>query len=205
MYGNIVRITKDLSFQDLQNSVITKHQAYREMVQSWILRPARLLCSGPLSSSDSGMALLCIELTFFEPHGQYLSGASANPRSKVRFRVGFDAFRSYLVSNGLVGNDVAGLKTDSFYEWARCGLFHSCVPANELLVDAADYSQSCLTINPIFSGWLVNPWKMLDPLENYINEYIHQLEEGKDNTLNENFDFAFRKLVEIPMEHYCRP
>jgi hypothetical protein len=68
MMSGIIRITKNLSFNDLLSGSIAPVDAYRTQVHDWILSPARRLTEAYPEDTDHGMALLALELMFFEPH-----------------------------------------------------------------------------------------------------------------------------------------
>ncbi len=200
MNGNIIRITKEISFSDLQSGKVDPFEVYLSIVKRWILEPAEKIADSYPDNTDFGMALLALELMFFEPQGQFLTGKSSNHASKKTFCIAFDHFRVFLSEKKLISQEASSLTSDSIYKWARCGLFHSGRLANDLLVDAIDYSTFCLEKNRIVNGWLVDPWKLLPAINSYAEDYISMLKKGNDKELLNNFNLTFERLVHHPLQ-----
>jgi hypothetical protein len=206
MSGRLVRITRSLSFDDLATGKVQPLSVYESLVEDWLLKPAEKMAEAYPEETDHGMALLAIELMFFEPHGQFLSGQSSKRKSKSTFVLAFDRFRTFLEAKKAVGNDTRNLSSELIYEWARCGLFHSGVMSSELLVDAYSFGAYCLNVNPILGGWLVNPWLLLPELRLYLQSYVNELRQydiGK-NELKLNFDETFNRMIKEPMRKFAR-
>ena len=199
--GNFIRLTKDLSFADLKNGEINKIEVYTYIVKTWILNPIDLLMKDPINT-DNGMAILALELMFFEPHGEYLTG-NGKLGSKIKFCKAFDEFVKYLKGNKLVSDKLVSLSSESIYKWARCGLFHAGRLSDELLVDAVNSSKYSLSINPIMPGWLVNPWRMRSQIEMYLEHYSKELSKSNNGYLLDNFNRTFKRMIEDPMEKFC--
>jgi len=193
MNGNIVRITKDISFDDLQSGKVDSFEVYLSIVNKWILDPAEKIANSYPDSTDFGMSLLALELMFFEPQGQFLTGKTSNRASKKTFCKAFDHFRDFLFEKQLIQNEVYSLPSESIYKWARCGLFHSGRLANELLVDAIDYTTYCLEKNHILNGWLIDPWKLLPVIKLYSEDYISKLKKRDNKELLDNFNSTFNR------------
>jgi len=202
MFGNIVKLTQDISFEDLNSGRIHPIDVYELLVKSWILEPAEIIAAGYPENTDHGMALLGIELMFFEPHGQFLTGKTSNNRAKQTFSYAFDDFREFLEKYNLISSDTSILTSESIFKWARCGLFHSGRLSDELLVDAIDYTSNCLEKNKIFEGWLIDPWKLLPAMKLYLYNYTKALRNGNNKSLNSNFNKTFDKLIRNSMERY---
>lgn len=200
MNGKFIRITKEISFNDLQSGKVDSFEVYLSMVKRCILEPAEKLADSYPDNTDFGMAILALELMFFEPQGQFLTGKSSNQASKRTFCKAFDHFRHFLSRKKLISEEVSNLPSTSIYTWARCGLFHSGRLANELLVDSVDYSTFCLEKNNIVNGWLVDPWKLLPAINLYAEDYISMLKKGTDKELLNNFNSTFERLVQHPLQ-----
>jgi hypothetical protein len=200
MRTDLVRITRDIPLEDLKTGKVSPVDAYEVQVRHWIVGPGRRLSTLYPDETDHGMALLALELMFFEPHGRLLSTEPLAQESNRLFCRGFDRFREYLRRGGFIDDDTNGLASASFYKWARCGLFHYSLLADELLVDAVGYSGRCLARNPVLDGWLVNPWLLLDALEEYVAAYTQALRSEPESELRKNFDAAFGVLVQKPLE-----
>ncbi len=203
MAGNLVRITKDLSFQDLQDGQVNYFDAYQKQVSAWIVSPARLLANSKPRNTDNGMALLAIELLFFEAHGQYLTGESSQNKSKRTFCHAFDRFLNFLVQEQMANKNILELDSTLVYKWARCGLFHSAKLSNELLVDAVGFCNQPIIKNPIHGGWLINPWHLIEPLNSYISNYVKELKKDSNSDISKNFNSTFQRLLIEPMEYFC--
>jgi hypothetical protein len=207
MMSGIIRITKNLSFNDLLSGSIAPVDAYRTQVHDWILSPARRLTEAYPEDTDHGMALLALELMFFEPHGHFLEGNYEQRQSKQYFCMAFERFRQFLKAKSMSAedNDTDDLATESIYKWARCGLFHSTLLAKELLVDAVQFGQASFAKNPIISGgWLIDPWRMLDELEDYVDSYVSEVKADRDSAIAMHFEATFKKLLREPAEFFCR-
>lgn len=202
MSGRIVRITRNLGFDQVQSGAVTPIQAYKIQVKDWIIGPARALATQQPRNTDYGMAILALELMFFEPHGEFLDGTLSG--SKKRFCAAFDRFRAHLNNCGQLGDDTAMLASEKVYKWARCGLFHSSLLATELLVDAVDFSRRPLAKNPVLQGWLVDPWRLLQCLEEYLEAYAKEVELDQSGVLAKNFSSTFTKLFNEPIERFSK-
>lgn len=203
--SGIIRITKNLGVDDLLSGSIAPVDAYRTQVHDWILSPARRLTEAYPEDTDHGMALLALELMFFEPHGHFLEGNYEQRRSKQYFCTAFERFRQFLRAKSMSTEDTDELPTESIYKWARCGLFHSTLLAKELLVEAVQFGQASLAKNPIISGgWIINPWRMLDELEDYVDSYVSEVKANRDSAISMNFEATFKTLLREPAEFFRR-
>lgn len=203
MNGTFVRISKDLSFEDLLNERVTSYDAYEKQVKAWIIEPARVLAEAKPRNTDTGMALLAVELLFFEAHGQYLTGESSQNKSRKTFCIAFDKFRDFLISEKMADESISDIDSVSVYRWARCGLFHSARLSKELLVDAVNYCSQPMAKNPLHGGWLINPWKLLEPLRFYVIKYVKLLKEKPDSIEAKKFQTTFNRLLIEPMSYFC--
>ena len=183
MKADLIYITSQITFRDVQQGY-PKHEVLNGELQEWLFRPARILAessAGNFSAMGTGMALLVLELMFFEHHGQYLTGKNSDAKASVdtkisssrAFCIGFAAFRDYLVECRGQCADLLDVDPKHLYKLARCGLFHSFSLRWEFLVDARQQSAS-FERNPMpaVGGWLINPWQLLDDLQSYASEYV---------------------------------
>jgi hypothetical protein len=199
-----VRLVKTISFDDLRRGVIAPIDAYKIQVQEWIISPGRRMAATYPGETDHGIALLALELMFFEPHGQFLQGAIGQMGSARLFCLGFDRFRRFLKEKHTIAEDIADLPTKKIYEWARCGLFHSLLLGKELLVDAVKHSRYCIDRNNVLGGWLVDPWRLLDAIESYVAAYVAEVKSGNNVELAKNFESTFTKLFFEPMDYFLK-
>lgn len=196
----MIRITRQITLDDLRCGRISPVETYRAQVLDWIIEPSKRLASLYPGETDHGMALFALELMFFEPHGMMLPKPSEGTGSKVMFCRGFDRFRGFLRKKGAIGPDTDDLDAQSIYKWGRCGLFHSSLLAGELLVDATRFASRCLAKNSFLGGWLVDPWLLLEELELYLDTYIADIMSGNDRELKICFEASFSALVRGPLE-----
>lgn len=203
---NVFWILRDeLDFDDVRSGIISAPRAYLKQTKGWLIEPATILASDR-DNSDLGIALLSLELMFFEPHGYYLSGSAARKpnnqtewASGASFRKGFGSFVNYLRLSGEISADITEKEVDNFYKWARCGLMHAMTMSNEILVDALAIGGK--TISKALNGQiiLIDPWRMLPRLSNYIENYVSRLESSDEKSdVRVNFDYTFSELVIKP-------
>ena len=79
-----IRITKDLNFQDVLRDRGTYIDAWSTIVTRWMFEPCRHLARDR-QTTDRGMALLMLELAFFEPFGSLLTGWDSTRESGKTF------------------------------------------------------------------------------------------------------------------------
>jgi hypothetical protein len=187
MKADLIYITSDVTFADLRDEKYSKPEILQRELDEWLFRPLQLLgeaSAGDFRGMGVGMAMLLLELTFFEHHGQYITGKDSdlNAARDVRissrdaFTSGFDAFRNYLVSAGHGNNDLATLDARNLYKFGRCGLFHSFNLRWEFLIDARQQSASFeRNVHQDVGGWLINPWQLRIDLTYYTTEYVKTL------------------------------
>lgn len=190
--GNDFRITRNISFSDVCSGRLSPIDVYYAQVREWLLNPGTIL-SEPFNS-DHGMALLSIELLFFEPHAQYLKGQQSSQKSRIFFQEAFDRFLDYLEAEQLILEHERP-DPSSLYKWLRCGLFHSSTVSNEILVDAAFLSKHSISKNRIVGGWLINPWLLLNQIDRYMQRYVREVKNNPESELSKNFLKTFDRLV----------
>src|ERR1700733_4848133 len=91
-----------LDFHDIIDNEPSFIAAWANIVTHWIFEPARHLCSGE-KVTDRGIALLTLELAFFEPFGSILSGKDSKNVSHKTFSVGLKRFADWLFEKSLIG------------------------------------------------------------------------------------------------------
>lgn len=192
MNKDLIRITKDLSFREMETK--KPEEVYKIQVTDWIIEPSKYLASLKAKDTNHGMALLAIQLMFFEPHGQFLSGKNSDKQVEKIFSLAFNRFIDFMKNRNtieIVENvDISKL----FYKFARCGLFHSSILGTEILISAVPIENKVFYKNPIIKGWLVDPWIMLNELEIYLDTYLSELKV--DSQLLQNFNITYKRLFE---------
>ncbi len=200
MSSQIVRITRNLDFAHVKCGDVPTIDAYKTLVKEWIIGPAKILAEQQPRNTDHGMAIWALELMFFEPHGQFLDHSLKG--SRKLFCLGFDRFRNFLTTEGKLSPDTHALETCKLYKWARCGLFHSSIMANELLVDAVGHCGKPLAKNSILNGWLVDPWLLLGCLDDYLDTYVTEVKSNENSELARNFEHTFEQLFSEPIRRF---
>lgn len=148
---------------------------------------------------EHGMSFFALELMFFEPHGQYLSGDDSNRRAGEMFSLGFERFRNWLEVNNRLGKEFGADEARKVRDWARNGLFHSGQIKDGLLVDMRGSEQFAFYKNPLWEGWLVDPWILLGDIESYFASYVNELTLASDSDdLKCLFKKTFKRLVVAP-------
>lgn len=191
----LIRITKNITFEDLKTGRKSPIDVYEEQIKSWLFRPLDQLALDKVESFENGYSMLGLELLFFEPHGKYLSGSTITASGKC-FRYGFDSFLNFLEQNLLVDKSTLGkIKATNFYGVSRCGIFHDMTIKSGLLIDSIHIEKERVFYNsPIRNGILVNPWNFLDAQKKYFDFYIHELRTNATSNKYKNFETTFKTL-----------
>lgn len=85
---NLIRVTRNITFEDLRSGRKSVIDVYEEQINVWLFKPIKQLALDK-KSFENGYAMLALELLFFEPYGKYLSGNTIT-KSGDCFRFGFD-------------------------------------------------------------------------------------------------------------------
>lgn len=203
MDKKLIFITEDITMGDLETGRISSVQVYKKQMTNWLFRPARHLAEmkgDKFNNYENGIALFVLLLTFFESHGQYISGIDSNGKSRQIFRSGFQRFANYITIKNKVDSCFAEFDSSKLYDWARNGLFHNGYIKNGLLVDITKRKKLVFYKDIRFDGWLVDPWIMLDEMESYFTEYMNILEDLSNveyADLKNNFDKTFERFYKI--------
>lgn len=201
---NLVFITGAITFADLDAGRVSNIEVLKQQVHNWLLAPAKHLAAmEPVIGRqyEHGMSLFALELMFFEPHGQYLSGTDSTGKAGQAFSIGFDRFRSWLQDNNRIGKEFGADEAKKVRNWARNGLFHSGQLKDGLLVDMRRSEKYAFYKNPAWEGWLVDPWNLLNDIEQYFVSYIHALTSASHPehcSLKSAFEKTFQRLVVAP-------
>lgn len=200
---NLIYITENISFGDLETGKISPVQVYKKQVKNWLFKPAKCLSDmndNRFNYYENGISLFILLLTFFESHRQYITGQDSNRNSGRIFATGFDRFKKYIILTGKVDTNFRDFNSSKLYDWARNGLFHNGYIKNGLLVDMRRNKKLVFYNNPLWDGWLVDPWNLLDALETYFEEYTNILENPSHieySTLKSNFDKTFERFYKF--------
>ncbi len=201
---SLVYITGSITFADLEAGRVSDIDVLDAQVKNWLFRPAAHLAAMTPTIGERyehGMSLFALELMFFEPHGQYLGGNDSQGQSGKMFLLALERFRAWLVSQKRVDADFGEEQAKNVRDWARNGLFHSGQIKDGLLVDIRHMSKGPFYRNPVWKGWLVDPWQLLRDMNEYFDDYIRTLRNpstAEDQQLIENFKKTFRRLITAP-------
>lgn len=193
----LIRISKNITFDDLKTGRKSPIDVYEEQMNSWLIRPLRQLSEDKKVTFENGYAMLGLELLFFEPHGKYLSGNTITANGKC-FRYGFDPFLTFLTQNSLIDNTTLGkIKSTNFYGISRCGIFHDMTIKSGLLIDSIHMGGTKVFYDsPINNGILVSPWNFLDALKKYFDKYIEELRADIKADKYKKFETTFKTLFQ---------
>lgn len=198
MEDRSVRISKHLSYSSLGE--ISPQAVYKIQVSDWIIKPSKYLSALYPDETDHGMALLAIQLMFFEAHGQFLTGQDSFNRSREIFSFAFGEFVSFMKSRGKIDSPKEVNVPELFYKFARCGLFHSSIMGAEMLVATIRIKEKVFYKNPHIDGWLVDPWLMISELEEYLDYYLAKL--SNDKILLGNFNKTYQRFFQKHLSQF---
>lgn len=193
----LVRITKNITFEDLITGRKTPIDVYEEQINSWLFEPLKQLSVNKSATFENGYSMFGLELLFFEPHGKYLSGNTITANGKC-FRFGFDPFLKFLEQNALIDKStLEKIKSTNFYGISRCAIFHDMTIKSGLLIDSIHMEKNKVFYNsPIKNGILVSPWNFLDAQKKYFDIYIKELRSDTTSDKYKNFEFTFKTLFQ---------
>ncbi|MBA3531551.1 MAG: hypothetical protein H0T73_06465 [Ardenticatenales bacterium] len=135
----------------------------------------------------SGFAIMGLDCLLIETLEQFRQGVEKTPKGK-----GGDHFEKFLTHYFHPDFDTARVK--KFYKTIRCGILHQA----EILEDSRiriDYPQ-IVADSPTKKGLFINRKLFHRKLLEVFEGYVHELREGKNLTLRENF--------KTKMNYICR-
>lgn len=197
---NLIRITKNITFEDLKSGRKSPIDVYEEQIQRWLFQPLELLAIDKEKNFENGYAMFALELLFFEPHGKYLRGKIKNGGSKQYFQIGSDSFIDFLQKKSLIDTSLLLgreklIKT--FYNVSRCGIYHSMKIEPGLLIDSIHSDKSKVLYNsPLRDIILVSPWNLFNAEKEYFNNYIKELRANNGSDKYKNFYSTFITLFQ---------
>lgn len=154
-------------------NVDDKIKIYERQVKEWFLNKV----SRSIRGKYYGMIVLMVCLSYLEGVQQYREGKSSRNQSKKFFR---DSL------NRIYPGQFSRPQLDSFYEQARCGLFHNGM-TDSMIVYKYDYEQPIDFSEP---GTIkVNPKILLKDIKKDFRKYLRDLRT--DPALRRNFDNMF--------------
>ena len=207
---DLILVVRDISYGDILSGKVPPHQVLRAQVSEWIMRPARQLANlrnVDARDTDHGIALLSLLMLFFEPHGQYLSGKDSKSISEQTFTLALLRLLSWLHDNDLLTLEPSAINPSDFYKLARCGLLHSAQLKGGFLVDSLCMRNEAIYQHKQFaSGYLINPWQLLEGLERYFEDYILAISDNSHSdyaSLRKPFELSYQRLVLDVLSSYA--
>ncbi|MCP1249894.1 hypothetical protein [Gluconobacter oxydans] len=220
----------NLSFQDILESETKYIDAWATIVKHWIFEPCRHLALNR-NTTDRGMALLMLELAFFEPLGSIITGQESTGNSRKMFATGLKEFASWLRNKDIHERELigeveqnilcAGADTDqanAIFSFARCGLMHSMtMQGGQIFIDAlgigkfsiTDYKYAISSLSKkgevIDSETilLIDPWRLLIQMEEFTEFFVNKLRSaGNDSQAYRKFVTTFERIIIRPGKVY---
>lgn len=184
-------------------SLADKIDVFEDRINEWLFKPMTKLID-----FNDGMALLSLNLSYFEMIAQYIKGEDSNGKSKRFFIIGLKSvFENELSESERLSKPEYNLSessrewhkkayetfTDGFYKMGRCGMFHSYLPKYGFLI--TNMKGKLFIIEEIRNFQIyINPWVMANRLIKHFNEYVARLRENisdKENRELKNFETRF--------------
>ncbi|HYD99148.1 MAG TPA: hypothetical protein VEH84_07180 [Alphaproteobacteria bacterium] len=218
-------IVKDkVNFRDIisdENKYVT---AWFDIVKHLLIEPARRLAD-PEKVTDRGIALLTLELSFFEPFGSIITGESSEGASQRTFSIGLKEFAEWAKTKGFIGDKEleilsvigTGSNPNVLYSFGRCGLMHSMtMKGGFVFIDAVQtgkYSITDLRYNIAYKNGnniaetdsilLVDPWRLLNQIEMFVEDFQSKLRQTPRSDVQYiNFKKTFERSFVDPGKAY---
>jgi len=215
----------NLSFQSLLRDKGTYIEAWHTIVTHWMFEPCRHL-AGDRQTTDRGIALLMMELAFFEPFGSILTGEDSSNASRKTFSKGLKKFADWLSSRGSIGENeraILGAGADKeevnvVYSFARCGLMHNfTMQGGQIFIDALGIGKYSITdyeyelrfqdrkglIQAGEKILLIDPWRLLPEMEEFLIWFVTELRSsGNGSEIYQNFERTFERVIVTPGKIY---
>lgn len=208
---SLVLVTDNISVQAILDGSVSPVTVVREQFQTWYCSPVeKLLAENKNVNGNFGYSIVMLTLSQFEPLGRYLTGKQEKSRiSGELFDKAFTEFMNYCKLNNKLDIDTLGAalgnkkgKYYKMYEMARCGLMHTSIINEGLLVDKYGLNTEMLQIRRLFGN---SKFVVIDPsrfhsvycgfFENYLNKIeilIENEKHGKLTSSEKNIVSNFR-------------
>lgn len=163
------------------NNVDDKITIYERQVNEWFLNRALSLLKG----KNNGFIVLMISISYIEGVEEYKRGSSSEHQSKEYFRTSL---------RRIYNLDVIDLILDDFYDQVRCGLFHSGMTRNKVIISndyetTIDFSEN--------NAIKINPKKFLHKIQEDLDQYIQTLRNPNNTTERNRFSTMFSNLQNL--------
>jgi hypothetical protein len=215
----------NLSFQDVLQGKTSYIDAWSTIVTHWMFEPCRLLARDR-KTTDRGMALLMLELAFFEPLGSIITGSDSTQGSRKTFAKGLRQFAAWLADQNSIGETEKSIleagcdkeEPNVVYTFARCGLMHNMtMKGGQIFIDAlgvgnysvTDYEYQIRSIaknGTLHEGdriLLIDPWRLLIQMGHFLEWFVEKLRDaGPESDLYKNFAATFEQMIVRPGRVY---
>jgi hypothetical protein len=179
---------------------------FEDRILGWKLNIADQVINGQKDSSGNmlrepiqhaGFATLDILFSYFEIIGKYETGYVDKYESKSHFRQGvYSVFPqlkmptppSVLGVQGIV-HTIADEVLDLLYEGVRCGLYHTGITNNRILLTGS--VPNPLAFDLQHEMLIINPHLLVPALNTHFASYVAKLRNDENSVLRANFEKRF--------------
>ena len=160
-----------------------KIEVYFDRVLGWQLTPAQDTAN---NVKHSGFAVLQIVMSFFESIAKYREGYCNKDESKEFFKKGFELVFPQ------IQEAIPELKhrdelLNKIYGNIRCGLYHASLTGTGIVITGQ--TTSIVEIHPNLI--IMNPHRIVEPLEIYLRNYVRDLRDIKNIELRKKFEARY--------------
>ena len=159
-----------------------KIKIYERQVKGWFLNRASRFLRG----KDNGFVILMIAISYIEGNEEFRNGVSSNGRSREFFVSGIRRIFSIEAQTN---------QLNDFYNQIRCGLFHSGMTRNKVII--IDDSNSQIIDFSENETIKINYRKFLHKIRIDFNRYLKILKNSENISERNRFDQMFSNLVNL--------
>jgi hypothetical protein len=164
------------------NDIDDKIIIYERQVKEWFLNRASRLLRG----KNNGFIILMIAISYIEGNEEYRAGESSNRRSNEFFKRGMQRIFSI---------EEHPDQLNDFYNQVRCGLFHSGMTRNKVIINR---EQESLTIDfSEINVIKINYKKFYHKVRKDFEGYLKILKNQRNSAEKTNFNQMFSNLVNM--------
>lgn len=176
------------------DSFETRLAIYEDQIRGWFHDQARIL---QRASANAGFVILLVVISYVENYAIFSKGEDSNKKSKEFFRYGFKDIFTPKLESGIAGDEeqkkIVNEVINEIYRQVRCGLFHTGRTREKVVLSKLD-RPVMIEVNKGTGDVLrihLDPYKMLDRIEDHFSNYVMRLRDPDEKELRENFDKAY--------------
>jgi hypothetical protein len=162
-----------------------KIEIFTDRVNGWQLYIAQQCADKIL---HSGFAVLHIVSSYFEMIAKFKIGFQGKKSSGYYFKKGFEDFLSQFPYLSAISRDELKKR---MWEGVRCGLYHSGITRDALLLGDFPYS---IEFNESTRKLHINPHRLVPDIQVHFQSYLRDLNNLENNELRRNFEVTFEYL-----------